>query len=160
MKKRLFRKGSSLVCLLLVSLYAELALADWSFPPSQGYGRQGYGDFPPKDIDKFIREENLKTEKRSGLSQSSKDTASAADNGNQPAQNSAQALSAQNVQMPNYGVYNQGIPLWNNRAGYRPRNNRGSGFSGPWNNNGSSFSGPWNNSGSSFGPWGNRGGWW
>jgi len=163
-------------CLLAAGLSATLVHADWSVPPKKNYSRQGFGDFPPKDIDKLIEEEN---QKAAGLraESSAKDNSTvtsqppagntaATTGSNQP--QAVQNYPVQNPPVQNYPVQNPPVqnyyyPVPNYGGYYAPRggtpwNNRGSGFTMPWGNNGSSFTGPWNNRGSGFTmPWGNNG---
>jgi len=178
MRNRSVGKYFSIVCVLAASLSANLVFADWSMPQQQGNKRQGYGDFPPKDIEQLIQQENLKSDNIQTAGQlkedQSKDSSTA---GSQPsASNTAdpynyqqgatqnlpgQTLPAQNNQVPNYGNYqmpnygNYQMPYY---GSYGDGRNLGPRGSGPWNNRGSGFSAPWGNNGSSFsGPWNNRG---
>lgn len=170
-------------CLLASGIIAAPVLADWSVPvQQQGYKRQGFGDFPPKDIDKLLMSENEKANDMQAESKQSQNQAkenqakgSMPAAGQQPVSNAAgstnnyqpdpaQNPAAQNNPTPNYGNYpaaNYGNYYGNyyGPRGGTPWNNHGSGFTTPWGNNGSSFSGPWNNRGSSFTtPWGNNNG--
>ena len=169
MKNRLVSRCLPVVCLLVTSLYTNLVLADWSVNQPRGGYNQGYGDFPPADINKQIFG-YLDTGKQVEESQPQDDSAPVISGNNQtympPAQNyPVQNYPAQNYQQPSYGNYGRRGPY--NQAGIPgnypvtnfsgPWNNNGSNFTGPWNGNGSNFSGPWNNNGSNFSaPWGNN----
>lgn len=181
MKSILVRRCQVAVCLLATSSYINLALADWSIDQSKRGYNQGYGDFPPEDINEQLFG-HLNTSRQYEQEQNQTqdiNTDSAALNNNQADVSATQDYPVYNYQRPNYGTYNRGgryqqnaIPgnypdmnfsgPWNNNGSNftNPWNNRGSSISGPWNNNGSSFSMPWgNNNGSGFNPMGNGNSW-
>lgn len=178
MINRSVSKCLPVICLLVTSSYTSLALADWSVNPSSRGHNQGYGDFPPADINEQLFG-HLKTDRQTENSPPPNTSATEAPQNYQANVPVTQSYPAYNYQQPNYGRYNRGrryqqngIPgnypdmnfsgPWNNNGSNfsGPRSNRGSGFSGPWNNNGSNFSAPWsNNNDSGFSPFGNRSGW-
>jgi len=176
MKIRSVRKYFLTGCLLASSFMTTTVFADWSVPQSQSYKRQGFGDFPPKDIDKMLMNENEKANSMQAESPSSQEqakdsqsTSSQPAAGQQPASNAAGATGYQPGAVQNPALLNP-VPYYGNYPPnyggydgygrgpyYSPWNNRGSGFSTPWGNNNSGFSGPWNNRGSGFStPWGNN----
>lgn len=182
MKNILVRRCQVAVCLLATSSYINLALADWSIDQSKRGYNQGYGDFPPEDINQqlfgHLNTSPQQEQEQSQAQDINSDTAAL--NNNQADVSATQNYPVYDYQQPSssYGAYNRGgryqqntIPgnypdmnfsgPWNNNGSNftGPWNNRGSGFSSPWNNNGSSFSGPRNNNGSNFNmPWGNNNG--
>jgi len=169
-------------CLLASGIIAAPVLADWSVPvQQQGYKRQGFGDFPPKDIDKLLMSENVKANDMQAESKQSQDQAKENQSkgslpaaGQQPVSNAtgtvnnyqpdaAQNPAAQNNLTPNYGNYpaaqNNLMPNYGNYPAANYGNYYGPRGGTPWNNGGSGFTSPWNNRGSSFTtPWGNNNG--
>lgn len=171
MKRRSVIKSLQIAGYLTTCWCTGFAHADWSQKHPYGGYNQGYGDFPPVDIDQQLSgnaDKNATTQ-----SQSKPVPNTGASINQQPAttnstRNTTGQAPPQSVQQPAYGGYYQnyqrppGAQPNNRQTNFSgPWNNSRSGFSGPWNNNnGSSFSGPWNNRGSSFGgPWnsGNNG---
>lgn len=180
MKNSLIQNSSPIVYILAAGLCASPAIADWSGNQSYRSYNQGYGDFPPVDIEEQLfgkPDTGEVAEENAPKIDSQPGNAAPATNNNQPVSNPAPNYSQQNYQYPAYNRYAQGRRYapsgrqnynrntgfngpWNNNGSSfsGPWNNRGSNFSGPWNNNGSSFSGPWNSNGSGFNaPWGNNG---
>jgi hypothetical protein len=177
MKKRLFRRCLSIVCMLATGLCASTAFADWSLDQSRGYQNKRFGDFPPADIDQQLQNnlvDNNPVEESKSQYKSDSDTSSSYQSETYPVLD----YSEQNSQQLNYGSYDQARNIrprsrrlqdnrgtsfsgpWNNNGSSFtvPWGNRGSGFSTPWDNNNTNFSGPWDNNGSSFAvPWGNNG---
>lgn len=181
MKNRKIKSCIPIAGLLMTALYADVVVAGWYGDQSQQYRGQGYGDFPPRDIDEILQKKSMDVHLQQEDKKPGAGTETAAGNSSQPQPVTPQAVTPQApaaraptaqapvAQVPtaqyapqyapqNYRGYDRWRNPWNNRAGFTgPWNNR-SGFSGPWNNRGSGFSGPWNNNGSSFtGPWNNNG---
>lgn len=177
MRKRSVRKSLVLVCMLTASLSTPQLLADWSGNSSGRAYNQGYGDFPPADIEQQIFRQQEASEMAARELPVAEEYTATTPNNQLSDQNQAQQYSPPYSQQPAYGSYNGGRsyapygnqgyypssgfngPWNNNSSGFsNPWNGNGSNFSGPWNNNGSSISGPWDNNGSSFsGPWDNNG---
>jgi hypothetical protein len=152
MKRRSVIKSLQIAGYLTTGLYAGISYADWSQKHPYGGYNQGYGDFPPADIDKQLSATS--DESATAQSQPLPVQNTDANVNQQPATASTAQPQQQAVQQPVYGGYYQNQMPY----GAQPYNNRGSSFSGPWNNNRSGFSGPWNNNRSGFsGPWNNRG---
>ena len=164
MKNRTVRKNLPLLCCLATSLCASQAFAAWTGDKLHRGYNQGYGDFPPMDIDKKLSGagNDYKVPESSKPVDNSAPAPAPA-----PVANQTQNYPPQNYQQPAYSSQNRGnyyYPPTNQRYNRNtsfngPWNNNSSGFSGPWNNRGSSFSGPWNNNRSGYGggPWNNSG---
>ncbi len=175
MRSTVIRKYFPVVCLLINSIYAGAVVAGWN-------ENQGYGGFPPEDIDQQIQNRMNNMFKSKENSVQSNGVADGynnmSSNSNQTQNNPIKQYSRPSYQAPGYGRYNRdqyapprGNNTWNNQEAdfnmpwgnngsnaAMPWSNRGSNFSGPWNGNGSNFSAPWSNNGSSFnGPWNNNG---
>lgn len=158
MSNRLSRIGLPVVCLLCTSFSTGSVIAGWEGKIPKGYYNQGYGDFPPLNIEQTLFE-HLTTadtpEKSEPLDTNSTSSNQAVipQTYNNPVQSySGQNYSGQNrqnAQQPAYGRYEQ---RRNHKQPNTRKNNRSANFNGPWNSNGSSFSGPWNNRGSGFNP--------
>ena len=168
MRIRSIKRYPAVVCLLLTATCTNQSLADWSVDNSRRGYNQGYGDFPPADINEQLYS-HLKTENQAEK-RSSRDNAvgPAISNRMQTDMPLTQNYPAYNYQQPSYGGYDRGgRKLQKSRPGNYPDMNfsgpwsgNGTGFSAPWNNNGSTFSMPWsNNSGSGFKPMGNGSKW-
>lgn len=180
MKRKKIIKSLQLAGFLITSLYACTSFADWSQKHPYGGYNNGYGDFPPVDIDQQLsgnldEKDSAQNQPQAVQSTETKVTQqqpSALTNTTQntTAQAPQPAVQQQAVQQPVYGGYYQhnqtpyayrAQPYYNRNTGYSgPWNNSRYGFSGPWNNRGSGFSGPWNggNNGTGFsGPWNNNG---
>ena len=152
MSNRLVRKTLPIVCLLANGLCADLVFAGWN-------ESQGYGGFPPEDIDQQIQNEmdnsRLPKENLPQNNSVSGGYNSAPLSSNQAQNYPGQSYSVQNYPAPGYG--NVGRTRNTSSRSSSPWGNNGSGFSGPWNNRGSSFSGPWSGNGSNFTfPWANN----
>lgn len=164
MKNRTVRKNLPILCCLATSLCASQAFAAWTGDKLHRGYNQGYGDFPPMDIDRKLSgagNDYKAPEPSKPVDNSASAPAPA------PVANQTQNYSPQNYQQPAYSSQNRGnyyYPPTNQRYNRNtsfngPWNNNSTGFSGPWNNRGSSFSGPWNNNRSGYGggPWNNSG---
>lgn len=164
------------VCLLTGSLYSHLVLADWNRD-------QGFGDFPPDDIEQKIQAQMNYYKQPKENAATSDSTSGSFDNkplnsprldsrsvdNNWQGSSRAQNYSSQAQPIPSYGNdnrQNQNAPP----RGSSFTTGRGSSFNAPWDNKNSDFNSPWNNRGSSStmpwvgnganfsAPWGNRGG--
>jgi len=157
MKRRSVIKSLQIAGSLTTCFYAGFAHADWSQKHPYGGFNQGYGDFPPADIDQQLSgtgDENATVQSQSPPVQNTTESVNQQPVPANTAQNTTRQTPQQAVQQPVYGGYYQNYQM---PPGAQPYN-RGTNFNGPWNNNRSNFSGPWNNRGSSFsGPWNNRG---
>ena len=152
MRNRLVRKILPIVCLLANGLCADMVLADWN-------ESQGYGSFPPEDIDQQIQDDmdNNRLPKENLPQNNSVSGSNKGDqlNSNQAQNYPGQNYSVQSYPAPSYGNY--GRPRNASQRDSSPRGNNGSSFSGPWNNRGSDFSAPWSGNGSKFTiPWSNN----
>ena len=168
MNRRSVIKSLQIAGFLTTALYAASSFADWSQKHPYGGYNQGYGDFPPLDIDQQLSRSDDKNTTEQSQPQATQSTGA---NATQPAatsnmvQNNAARPAQPALQQPAYSGYYQNQmpygarPYRRNTGYYGPWNNSRSGFSGPWNTNGSSFTVPWSNNRSGFSPWGNGGGW-
>lgn len=126
MRKNLLKRMMPIVCLLTAGLYTGMTLADLN-------RSQGFGDFPPKNIDQLIQAQiNYYSQLKGGFS----------------AHNRKQLNTRQNFSGPYFQqqhVFHSGRSPLSTRypAVTAPHANKGPAFNVPWNNQGPNAIGSW-----------------